>query len=370
MIGDAQPSAPAPCPTCRNPVDVRSRHIVVRGSAVRVFCSEKCKAGRVELRREEPVRSRRKPIAWVTAAVAGGALAAGTLLWSHGEHRMAAAALGQVEATRTGRARPSAALTAEPDPDAEARAKEAALISELALDAWIHPLAGPTRRMPTRDSRVFGAERPGDRPIECGSGHCGVDIGGEIWGEPVMAVHDGVVVRVVRTPNPNRGGMYVKLAHRNHTVFTSYFHLAAIPSKLDEGDQVKMGQVIGLVGDTGVVNSGPHLHFALSVQPADPKQLEQYIDPEVLIALWPLKMPGTTAGAPAIALSSPGQIRGPFGPSRKKKKAASRKVKRAAAAKVAEAEAADEGGATAPPEAEAPYVPIGLGGRALSSSPP
>jgi hypothetical protein len=44
---------------------------------------------------------------------------------------------------------------------------EASLIADLGRDAWLHPLAGPFRRMPARDSRVFGAERAGDRPIEC-----------------------------------------------------------------------------------------------------------------------------------------------------------------------------------------------------------
>ena len=53
-----------------------------------------------------------------------------------------------------------------------------------------------------RDSRVFGAVRPGERPAECRNGHCGVDLGGEIWGEQVHAVHDGVVDCVQRTPTP------------------------------------------------------------------------------------------------------------------------------------------------------------------------
>src|SRR5262249_3521926 len=80
-------------------------------------------------------------------------------------------------------------------------------------DAWIHPLDGPIRRMPMHDGRVFGAERPGERPVECAGGHCGVDLG-ETWGEPVMAVHDGVIDRVQRGPNPDHGGMYVRIAHR------------------------------------------------------------------------------------------------------------------------------------------------------------
>jgi hypothetical protein len=159
--------------------------------------------------------------------------------------------------------------------------------------------------MPIRDSRVFGAERPGDRPIECANGHCGVDIGGEVWGEPVLAAHDGVVDRVVRGPNEDRGGLYVRLSHRDGTVFTQYFHLAAIPRWLEAGRAVRAGEVIGLVGDTGVKQSGPHLHFTISIRPAA-DQPERYIDPEPLIALWPVHIPGGKLSAAEL----PGAVRG------------------------------------------------------------
>jgi murein DD-endopeptidase MepM/ murein hydrolase activator NlpD len=186
---------------------------------------------------------------------------------------------------------------------------EASLIDELGRDAWLHPLPGPFRRMPSRDSRVFGAERPGDRPIDCRKGHCGVDLGGEIWGEQVRAAHDGVVDRVQRAPNELRGGHYVRIAHRNGTVFTQYFHLAAIARWVEPGMPVKAGDVIGLLGDSGVKESTAHLHFTVSVRPA-PDWPERYIDPEPLIALWPLRIPlesshvvlVSTAGPPGLPL--------------------------------------------------------------------
>lgn len=183
-----------------------------------------------------------------------------------------------------------------PVPDDEARALE--FMGELSGDRWIHPLPGPERRMPIRTSRVFGAHRHGDRPGECRSGHCGVDIGGEIWGEPVMAIHEGVVDRVKRVDEGN-GGMYVRIAHREGKVFSQYFHLAAIPRDLSTGDRIKAGQVIGLVGDTGVKESNPHLHFTVSVKPSATAR-EIYMDPEPLIALWPVKTPRATGGADAI----------------------------------------------------------------------
>jgi murein DD-endopeptidase MepM/ murein hydrolase activator NlpD len=174
---------------------------------------------------------------------------------------------------------------------------ESSVLAALGQDAWVHPLAGPVRRMPRADSRVFGALRPGSRPVECRNGHCGVDLGGEIWGEHVHAVHDGVVDFVQRGANPDRGGEFVRIAHRDGTVFTQYFHLAAIPRGLERGVHVKSGDVIGLLGDTGVKESAPHLHFAISVRPGKDWP-ERYIDPEPLIALWPVRVPidGSEAG--------------------------------------------------------------------------
>ena len=322
MLGDTHPGSVPPCPTCRNPVDVKSRHVVVRGSTVQVYCSETCKTGRHELRREPrpPALAPKKPIALIGAA--RRRRRAGVRGSSSG--RAASAGWRPPRWPRSSARAPASAAPANGAPAvdpsiAEAKASEDRWIAELAMDAWIHPLAGPTRRMPIRDSRVFGAERPGDRPGECGSGHCGVDIGGEIWGEPVMAVHDGVVARVQRDPNPHRGGHYVKLSHRGGTVFTYYFHLAAMPSWLEEGDEVKMGR-----GDRPArrhrrhqLGAAPPLR-AVGEGERRSKEPEQYIDPEVLIALWPLKVPPGPGERSALALSSPGPIRGPFVGRRKK----------------------------------------------------
>jgi hypothetical protein len=204
----------------------------------------------------------------------------------------------------------AARMYGPPIPDDEDIALE--FMDELSGDRWIHPLPGPKRRMPIRASRVFGAHRHGDRPGECRSGHCGVDIGGEIWGEPVMAVHEGVVDRVKRVDEGN-GGMYVRIAHREGTVITQYFHLAAIPRQLNPGDRIRAGQIIGLVGDTGIKESNPHLHFTISVKPSKNAR-EIYMDPEPLIALWPVKVPRDSGGAdagwhPGVPLGAVGRPR-------------------------------------------------------------
>jgi len=241
---------------------------------------------------------------------------------------------------------------------------EANFLASLGQDAWIHPLSGPVRRMPRADSRVFGAVRPGERPAECRNGHCGVDLGGEIWGEQVHAVHEGVVDFVQRNANPDRGGEFVRLAHRDGTVFTQYFHLAAIPIGLERGVHVKSGDVIGLLGDTGVKESAPHLHFAISVRPW-PDRPERYLDPEPLIALWPVRVPvdGSEAGL-VTTLARPGLPLGsaPLLSAKKRKAAQLAKLKQGGAHVAGAAdddgaqtdEASGDGDGDAPPAAPGP----------------
>lgn len=127
-----------------------------------------------------------------------------------------------------------------------------------------------------------------------------------------MAVHDGVVARVKRV-DEGSGGLYVRLSHRGGQVFSQYFHLAAIPRDIREGKKVRAGQVIGLLGDTGVKESTAHLHFTVSVKPT-PNAREIYMDPEPLIALWPLKVPLGSGGAdakwdPGVPLGAVGKPR-------------------------------------------------------------
>ena len=158
-------------------------------------------------------------------------------------------------------------------------------------DLWVHPLIGPERRLPVRNTRRFGAAREGMRPDECAGGHCGVDLGGQ-KGELVMAAHDGVVERVQRDAEEGgrRGneGRFIMINHKGGTIVTSYIHLDGIREDLRAGIPIKAGEVIGTVGDTGVKLSGPHLHFAVSVRPT-PDASELYIDPEPMLHLWPLR---------------------------------------------------------------------------------
>ena len=83
----------------------------------------------------------------------------------------------------------------------------------------------------------------------------GIDIRAE-FGEDVRAVADGVVTAI--TWQRGRGNIVII----NHLggYFTVYTHLSQILVQIDQ--KIKLGQVIGNVGDTGSLH-GPMLHFEI-----------------------------------------------------------------------------------------------------------
>jgi len=313
MIDPEEASADVPpgtagCGLCGGSLPV-TRYVHVDAWSVVTLCSVPCLRAIVRGRRRARWAERRHRAMSLTVAL----ILISPLITPHAgppsRRRIAHAAPAPVTKSPPPGASPSALPPGWYGP--EWPPTETSFLASLGQDAWIHPLSGPVRRMPRVDSRVFGAVRPGERPAECRNGHCGVDLGGEIWGEHVHAVHDGVVDYVQRNANPDRGGEFVRLSHREGTVFTQYFHLAAIPTGLERGVHVKSGDVIGLLGDTGVKESAPHLHFAISVRPWK-DGTERYMDPEPLIALWPVRVPVdggevglvTTLARPGMPLGS------------------------------------------------------------------
>jgi murein DD-endopeptidase MepM/ murein hydrolase activator NlpD len=148
---------------------------------------------------------------------------------------------------------------------------------------WTHPVTGTSELMPDQPSRHFGAERVGIQRSECGAGHCGVDLDGP-RGRPVVAVADGVVVRVERHELglDGRSGRYVRIEHDDGTL-TAYMHLDDIADGLEVGDHVDGGQYIGTLGATAVYSSAPHLHFSLEVPNVPGKHGDNtnthYVDP-------------------------------------------------------------------------------------------
>lgn len=95
--------------------------------------------------------------------------------------------------------------------------------------------------------------------------HTGIDLRGKP-GEKIRATANGIVKKAFR----NGGhGNYVMLDHGNGYT-TSFSHMQKYLVR--RGDQVKRGQVIGLIGSTGR-STGPHLHYEVAI---DGKTLNPY----------------------------------------------------------------------------------------------
>ncbi|MGB9720136.1 MAG: M23 family metallopeptidase [bacterium] len=87
--------------------------------------------------------------------------------------------------------------------------------------------------------------------------HHGLDYAAPV-GTPVSSIGDGVV-----TFKGWKGGYgnLIEIRHKNNFK-TRYGHLSRFAKGIFQGKNVKMGELIGYVGSTGL-STGPHLHFEL-----------------------------------------------------------------------------------------------------------
>jgi len=76
-------------------------------------------------------------------------------------------------------------------------------------------------------------------------------------GEAIKAVLEGKVVFAEWTAG---NGNVIQIQHHNN-VISIYKHCSALLKA--QGDDVKAGEVIAIVGNTGDHSTGPHLHFEL-----------------------------------------------------------------------------------------------------------
>lgn len=285
--------AAARCLVCRNAIGDGERFILVRRGREEAHCSQACLVAHVERRRRARAATNRR---WLLRVAAVALVVAGVpRLWHRvrlPRARTIAFEAPDLPPPRPQRPEPPVYGPAWPPTDDDWRIA-------FASTTWVYPLPGPTRRVPTPDDRILSARPPAGHPAAiCRfAGRCGVDVGGELWGEHVYAVHDGVVDHVQHGAGDGRGDVYLRLVHFGGMAFTHYDHLAAVPRNIVHGAAVKAGDLIGLVGDTGSEHAGRYVHFALSVRPSTALP-EVYWDPTELMADWPLRLPvhGTVAG--------------------------------------------------------------------------
>jgi hypothetical protein len=140
------------------------------------------------------------------------------------------------------------------------------------------PIVSPLEGMPRVATSGPGEDRDGGARR-----HRGLDITAAI-GEPVRSIADGTVIfaganqggkirgasippsKIARYAHRRlgAGGIYVCIQHDSERkVVSCYMHLSSY--RIAQGDAVKAGETIGLVGRTGVKVSPPHLHFEIRV---------------------------------------------------------------------------------------------------------
>jgi hypothetical protein len=168
-------------------------------------------------------------------------------------------------------------------------------------------ITSPLEGAPRLGTSGLGADRAdGERS------HRGVDIDATI-GEPVRAVADGVVQFAGvdlqgdhpalgllprqlkrwrrKTGMMGPGGFFVRVMHEGG-VRSGYFHLNSF--RVEAGQTVHAGEIIGTVGRTGVKVSGSHLHFEVHKD-------GELKDPARFLSAWVLPPDGTITFALAKA---------------------------------------------------------------------
>lgn len=97
--------------------------------------------------------------------------------------------------------------------------------------------------------------------------HYGIDIVGKP-NEAIKATLDGTVVFAGFT---SETGYVIAVQHSNN-LFSIYKHNSALLKSI--GDYVKAGDAIAIIGNTGELSTGPHLHFELwyNGNPVNPKE--------------------------------------------------------------------------------------------------
>jgi hypothetical protein len=138
------------------------------------------------------------------------------------------------------------------------------------------PLGHPASPLP--EARDFGAKWKWGDDLGSSEEHSGVDYA-LAAGSPVVAVADGTVVVA---EDLFYTGNAVFIDHGDGLI-SMYFHFAEL--KVKPGQEVKKGEVLGLVGSTGRA-TGPHLHLGVRWHGAR-------IDPQLLL--------GDPAKIPAVA---------------------------------------------------------------------
>lgn len=89
-----------------------------------------------------------------------------------------------------------------------------------------------------------------------GNGHYGIDIATKN-NIPFKALADGAVINQDWTANYG----YVIQVQHNDGIISIYKHASSVSKNI--GDVILKGEILGTVGDVGILSSGPHLHLEI-----------------------------------------------------------------------------------------------------------
>ncbi len=100
--------------------------------------------------------------------------------------------------------------------------------------------------------------------------HNGIDWASPI-GTPILAAGNGVIEEA---KYKGEFGNHIRIRHANGYQST-YSHMSRYAPRIQEGTNVRQGEVIGFVGNTGL-SKGPHLHFEIHAnqRPVDPLSIQ------------------------------------------------------------------------------------------------
>jgi murein DD-endopeptidase MepM/ murein hydrolase activator NlpD len=94
--------------------------------------------------------------------------------------------------------------------------------------------------------------------------HNGVDIWQAKEPTPLLACFDGKVIAVSTSTDPNGAGnkVVVQSTVDGKKITWTYFHMVKGSIKVKKGDDIKAGDVVGRMGETGFA-TGKHLHWEI-----------------------------------------------------------------------------------------------------------
>lgn len=155
------------------------------------------------------------------------------------------------------------------------REVEAKTLGDIEQDKGPTPLTAAISNGPQRSLEKLYLIAPikGEISLDYQPGikHFGIDVLAPA-NTPVKAVMDGIVIVADWTLET---GNTIGVQHSNNLV-SFYKHNSALLKKV--GTQVKAGEAIAIIGNTGTHSDGPHLHFELwhNGKPVDPRNLIQF----------------------------------------------------------------------------------------------